>query len=409
MGWTAWNILSLLLLATWVFRRFALSWGIRREPSVKPDSSDPLPQPLPRVSVLVAARNEERYIRRCAESLLAQDYPDFGVIVVDDRSSDATPDILADLQRKNPEKLEVVHVDSLPPGWKGKHHAMHLGMSRATGDWLLFTDADCQMLSPRAISAAAAEMHRVGADLFTIVPLVEMRMAWEQILQPVCAVVLMLWFLPSRVNNPKDRTAYANGAFMLMRRSAYDRIGGHEAARDALNEDILFARRIKAAGLRLYVAQNGGLYWTHMYATPRQAWHGWSRIYAGCLESPYRILLAILFLLLFSLTPWISLFLALTLQWASDDPAFVRQASLATLLWTAVILAKQWTLWLWYKMVGARGIYSLGYVGGAIAAVAILGSALIQTLGWSRTQWRGMTYGRSASAARNEPRRSGLT
>jgi glycosyltransferase involved in cell wall biosynthesis len=343
------------------------------------------------VSVLVAAKDEEDNIETCVRTFLDQDYPNYEMIVIDDRSRDRTPHILAKLKSEFPARLKVITVTRLRDGWFGKNNAMREGVAVASGDWLLFCDADCRQTSRRTISAAIHEANAHKADFLSIIPVLDTYEIWERIIQPVCALILILWFLPSRVNDPRKKTAYANGQFMLLSRRCYDEIGGHERVRTQLNEDILMARHTKAGGLRLRVVENADLYRTRMYRTPREAWRGWSRIYAGSFGSVARVLTAMAVLLTFSLLPTTSLIIALIGSWLGEG-ASVAACRTAVWCWAGVILFQQMTLWRLYGILQMPRGWSFTYVIGAFAAMGILGNALLKTMGMSSTTWRGTTY-----------------
>ncbi len=104
---------------------------------------------------------------------------------------------------------------------------MREGVRASRGEWLLFTDADCRYVSRSAILLAIDDAIRKDVDFLTVIPELEAKEVWERILQPVCSLVLMYWFQPQKVNDPRCKDAYANGAFMLLRRTCYDAIGGH--------------------------------------------------------------------------------------------------------------------------------------------------------------------------------------
>jgi cellulose synthase/poly-beta-1,6-N-acetylglucosamine synthase-like glycosyltransferase len=343
----------------------------------------------------VAARDEEPTIERCVRSLLAQDYPNFEVLVVDDRSSDRTPQILEALLREAPERLRVLTIDQLPHGWFGKSHAMHRAVAASSGDWLLFTDADCRQSSPDSVSTAVRYAEDQDADFLTLTPALEVHTWWEKILQPVCAIVLLIWFLPHRVNNAKNATAYANGAFMLLRRSCYDAIGGHESVRTRMNEDIHLARLAKRTGFRLQLAVSESIYETRMYGSLRQAWHGWSRIFFGCLESVPRLAVAAGLVALFSILPWVS-FLAALAGWAWANGR--HPWSWAAGVWFAGALFMQLTLWRLYPTLSGRRHWSLFYVLGAAMTFGILLNAILKALGATKTNWRGTHYRREGFA-----------
>ena len=129
-------------------------------------------------------------------------------------------------------------------------------------------------------------------EFLSITPFLETLTVWERIIQPVCALVLMLFFVPQKVNDPARKTAYANGAFMLLLKSCYDAIGGHKRVQGQVNEDIQLARIAKRMAVRLRVAETDDLYRTRMYDSIGAAWSGWSRILYGSLQSMERLLVS---------------------------------------------------------------------------------------------------------------------
>jgi hypothetical protein len=274
---------------------------------------------------------------------------------------------------------------------------MREGIAKSTGDWLCFTDADCRQISRRTLSMAMQESLAHEGDFLSVTPVLETHAPWERIIQPVCALVLITWFLPERVNDPKKKTAYANGAFMLMRRSCYEAIGGHERVRTKVNEDIHMARIAKQMGYKLRVVENDDLYRTRMYRAPGEAWRGWSRIFYGCLGSLPRLGVAAALLTVFTLSPWISLVTALT-GYGLSDAQSTAPWGLAALSWAGVILAKQLVMWRFYGVLRAGRVWSLTYVLGGAIVLGMLVNAIFKVIGTSTTTWRGTTYHRERLA-----------
>ncbi len=252
----------------------------------------PPPPGAPRISVLVPARNEARNIRRCVEALLRQDYPDYEVIVLDDRSTDATPRILAEIQAQST-RLRVLHGTDLPAGWAGKPHALHQAAAHATGDWLLFIDADT-FVSPHALAAVAAKADETGADAFTIMNRQLMETFWERVVLPLVFTALSVGFTPRKVNDPNKPDAIANGQFLMMKRAVYDAVGGHAAIRGSIVEDKDMAVRVKRGGYRLVVADGRAVAATRMYTSLPEMWEGWTKnIYLGLKDERGLLLLGV--------------------------------------------------------------------------------------------------------------------
>lgn len=387
----SWIASATLIGAVWFFRAVVITLTEKNRKLLSSSSYTGTPKETPRVSVLVAAKDEELNIEGCVSTLLEQDYPNFGVIAVDDRSSDRTPEILARLERGGAGKLRIITIKSLRDGWFGKNNAMREGIEASDGEWLLLTDADCRFPSRKAISMAMREVQESKTDFLTVIPVLETASVWERVLQPVCALVLILWFLPDRVNDPTKKTAYANGAFMLMRRTCYDAIGGHERVKTEVNEDIKMARLAKREGFALRVVENDDLLRSRMYRTPREAWRGWSRIYYGSLSTVRRVTISLLMLSTYSLFPWISLAAAAVGSVCSPVGAPVNW-NLAMGAWAGVIVLMQIAMSQFYHLVRIERRYSLFYIFAAVAAFGMLWSAMLRVLGLTHTTWRGTSY-----------------
>lgn len=380
--------LATVLGGVWIYQSIILGRVVSQRQRLGADTYDGPPTPAPRLSVLVAAKDEESNIEACIESLLDQDYPDFEIVAIDDRSEDATPDILARLERRSPDRLRVITVSSLPHGWQGKSHAMHLGAALCTGDWLLFTDADCRFTSRNALSMAMRDAIETDTEFLSITPFLETRTVWERIIQPVCTLVLMLFFVPGKVNDPTRKTAYANGAFMLLQRSCYDIIGGHKSVRGQVNEDIQLARIAKRMAVRLRVVETDDLYRTRMYNTMRAAWAGWSRILYGSLQSMERLLVAASAVSFFSIGPWLGLTLATAAwAWAPGDAS-----PAPAIAWLGVVVVEQFFMWRVYRLLSVHPIWSVTHVAGAFFGLGIIISAMRKLLGTAPLTWRGTTY-----------------
>ena len=378
-------------VSIWFWFSFLLAFGWLRRHGEINQASDELTltdewaeqcdAALPPLTVLVAAKDEEANIARCVDGLLAQDYPDLQVVAINDRSADRTGAILDETASRDA-RLEPVHVQSLPAGWFGKNNAMREGLLRAKGDWLCFTDADCAFDSTKLMRAAMCLAQKHGADLLSALPTLEARSFWERVVQPVAGGVMVYWYPPRKVNSPRAPHAYANGAFMMMPRATYDALGGHDAVRATLNEDMHFARLAKANGKRLLVVRAGEMFRVHMYSGWRQIWRGWSRIFYGCFGTLPRLLGSVAMLLFFSLSPWIALCVAPFL--GADGQWLAGAAGVA-------ILAQQSVLWRFYALTGNGAAWAVTYPLGAAACLAITCNAIGRLFGGS-TNWRGATY-----------------
>lgn len=306
--------LALLTLLVTLLITLELIRGERRLPSLK----DVLPataSTLPSVSIIVAARDEERHIAAALTTLLRLDYPDYELIVVDDRSGDGTGAILDRLAESDP-RLRVVHVAELPPGWLGKNHALWLGAGQARGELLLFTDADIFM-SPDVLARAVTLLQREKLDHLALSP----RMVLPGSLLPAFGLGFIVFFSlfsrPWQARNPRSRCHIGIGAFNLVRTAAYRAVGGHATIRLRPDDDLKLGKLLKLSGFRQDLAFAPEFLSVEWYATIGEAVRGLEKnAFAG---TDYRIWLATLgiaFQLLFSVWPFPALlFTSGTIRW----------------------------------------------------------------------------------------------
>ncbi|MDP9001094.1 MAG: glycosyltransferase, partial [Myxococcota bacterium] len=256
------------------------------------------------VCVVVPARDEERNIGACLEGLCRSDYPRLRIRVVDDGSADGTPLIVAALARTDP-RVELLRIDELPPGWLGKNHALWRGTRACHEDWLLFIDADMRV-APSCIARAVTAAQRRGADLLTIVPKLEMLTFWELAVQAVIVHAILLSLDSRNINDPASHRAAAIGPFMLFRRTAYEAVGGHEAVRAEVVEDLRLAEAVKRTGLRLVFARGTEVAILRMYDSLSAIVDGWSKNFHVSLgERSWHLPFAVVGLLFFYGAPWL--------------------------------------------------------------------------------------------------------
>lgn len=305
-------ILSAAILASvsLIFVSFLLSeWTIRRLDRIPQNTATPIN--LPSVSVIFAARNEQEAIEQAAESMLQLQYPNLELIIVDDRSTDQTPAILEQLCNRHQNlsnttpKLHYVRIDTLPDQWLGKCHALCIGANQATGEWLLFTDADVQM-HPKTLSAAISFAEQEQADHVTLAPYCTMP-TWI-----LCTFVATFAFLfkafvkPFQIANPKSPAHVGIGAFNLVRRSTYQAIGGHESIRLCPDDDVKLGKRIKQAGYAQRFANGLGLISVPWYPSLRAVFLGLEKnCFAGIDYSITTWLGSNLFIFTTAILPWL--------------------------------------------------------------------------------------------------------
>lgn len=228
-----------------------------------------------RVSIIIPARNEARAIGACVRAAVGQDHPDLTVIAIDDGSTDSTPHILAAAQAEAGGRLRVLAGRPLPPGWVGKCNACDHGASYATGDWLLFLDADT-VAAPGLVRALVgfAEAHRL--DALSALPRLEVVSGSERLVLPAFFRFIVNVFPAFRRFDPEGPAtdALAIGQCFLFRAAAYRAIGGHTAVFDCVLEDVELARRLRDAGLRYALVQAGKLISARMYHSTAEVVEG---------------------------------------------------------------------------------------------------------------------------------------
>jgi chlorobactene glucosyltransferase len=238
-------------------------------PRLGPPPEAPPPGSGPLVSVILAARNEEADLGAALDGLLAQSYAPLEILVVDGGSTDRTREVAL---ARGP-RVRLLEEPPLPPGWVGKNWACDAGYRASLGEYLLFTDADMRY-QPTVVQATLAWARSEAADLVTLAPQVEVRSFWEKVILPFYVQLVLTYFRTPRVNVDRSRAAMANGQFTLVRRDAYESVGGHEAIRGFVLEDVALARRLRAAGKRLRVAWAPELLETRMYRDRHEMFEG---------------------------------------------------------------------------------------------------------------------------------------
>ena len=219
---------------------------------------------VPRVSILFSALDEAEKLPAALATFLALDYPDYEVVAVDDRSEDATGSILDAAARAN-SRLKVVHVTSLPAGWLGKPHGLQQAFEHSNGEWLVLTDADVRF-EPDVLRTTIALAEQKHWDHLTLLCHAEMFTPGEKIAMTFFAMSFMLGLRPWRASDPKSRSYIGVGAFQLLLRSAYEKMGTHRRLAMEVVDDVKVGKLVKEAGLRSGVAKAGRAVTVHWHA-----------------------------------------------------------------------------------------------------------------------------------------------
>jgi chlorobactene glucosyltransferase len=380
-----------LAVIYWLHNQYHLDVVVERTP--------PPPNP-PLISICIPARNEERNIRKCVDAVLNQDYPNIEVIVLDDRSMDATREILDTLEsdsllsglRKRASAFQIISGSDLPSGWAGKPHALYQASASARGEWLCFIDADT-FLTQETISSCYNKALETQADMFTIMTLQILGSFWEKTVMPLVMTALSVGFSPRKVNDPTTKDAIANGQFILIKRSVYDAIGGHERVKDQIVEDKAISEQVKWNGYRLIVADGMKVAKTRMYTSLPEMWEGWTKnIYLGLRDQAGLLWLGVFgAFLAFMASIFLPIWPLLGIFWYKNNGGWMAMT----------VVIESLSLWAYLIYMRARVADNMG-ISRWYALTTPLGAgvfgAMMFTSAWkviSRTgvTWKGRVYG----------------
>jgi len=300
-----WSFEALLFLGCLPW--YLVAWGIwlslkhvQSLPSISSDGD----RSYPRLSVIIAARNEADTVENALESVLAQKYPNLEIILVNDRSTDGTDEILAKLAEKDSRVL-IHHVEELPPGWLGKVHAMHLGFLKSTGEWLLFTDADVHF-EKGCIDRIIDVAERSSVDYLCIVPEVQAR---QHLLRALYTVSLSGFFLATKIWEVKNQKAFVGvGACGLVRRSQLAKSPGLSWLKMEVVDDLALAQLVWHAGGKLDVYWGRECLGVEWYPSMGDLIRGLEKnLFAGAQYQYWRAFLGINGILFVAVAPWLSI------------------------------------------------------------------------------------------------------
>ena len=378
-------LIGLAASLPWIIAPIVATLRMAQSTSLDDESPEP-PERAPAVSVIVPARNEARNIASCAQSILESDYPNFELVVVDDHSADDTATIARAIASNDP-RLRVFDNPTLPSDWFGKQWGCQTGANAASGEILIFMDADVRA-SRDLLTRAVNGMLRTKADFYSVLGHQEMRTFWERLLQMQIFVVLMTRFGGTEiVNRARNASAkIANGQFLMVLRNVYDEYGGHGLVRGYVAEDLMLAQRYFELGRKTVLVEGLDQLSTRMYTSLRELIGGWRKnIFAGGrhsmpLGARSEVLAPLLLPLpfLMQLAPPLLLVAALLLGLP------------ALLFWAIVTSCATLASWIFYYRLGRVPIvYAPLFPLGAAVALYIVVTAVLRG---SRVEWKGREY-----------------
>jgi GT2 family glycosyltransferase len=330
----------------------------------------------PLVSIIFAARDEAEKLPAAIETLLAQDYPKFEVVAVNDRSSDRTPRILHRMEMAS-RNLVVTDIDTLPPGWLGKPHALVAGFEKSHGEWLVFTDADVHF-APDVLRRAVALAAERQWDHLTLLTSVEMRGFWETTAISYFGLGFVFGNEPWLASNPRSGRYVGIGAFQLVRREAYQKSGGHTRLRMDVIEDMKLGKLMKMAGFRSGVAVAQDLVHVRWHSGVQNVIRGVTKnMFAAVHYNPFLAAAAMSLSLIMSVLPFLGL--AFASGWARVLAGIAGATSVA------VHAAMIWST-------EASPFYGLTHPLGALLFCWMIGRSAIATLWRGGVVWRDTFY-----------------
>ncbi len=340
----------------------------------------------PMVSVILPARNEEKFIERCIRSLVEQDYNNYEIIVIDDRSDDKTGEIIKRLAKEN---SKIVHVlaDPKPKGWMGKNWACMEGFRIAKGDLLLFTDADT-VHTTKIISLAVNHLLGEYLDAITVIPRMLCLDRWTRITLPVLSTFLHTRFSALRVNDTSKKTGYFFGSFFVIKRQVYVSAGTHEGVKSEIVEDGALGKKVKEFGFKLKMVRGEHLIeavWARDWST---LWHGLKRLMIPLYLQNRGIAIGIFFAVLFLLfMPFpLLVYASIFSQMAGSYTILFASSILASgLLYVACIIDAD-------KGLSLKIRYAIFVPIGAAIIIGGFSIGIIHAKKDDAVRWRGRTY-----------------
>ena len=367
-------VLAFLTLLGTLFVFIDLAVGNLSIPAL--DLEDPATAPYPRVSIVTAARNEERHIREALFSILHLDYPNYEVIAVDDRSEDRTGEILDAMRAEFPQ-LQVIHVETLPEGWLGKNHALYSGANAATGELLLFGDADVRY-AHSALSRAVGYMQRNNLDHVTVAPRIEAGTIPLSLVVQFFFMAFTIYMRPWKARDPRSKRYMGIGAFNLMRRAAYEKAGTIKRIALRPDDDIMLAKILKHSGASQHLVNGHDMLSVTWYSNLREMVAGLQKNSFAALK--YSLVLAIAAVVgtfVFNVWP----FLAVVLTSGLTRTLNISIALLLMTMYAGGAFRMQGRVWL-----------AIAYPLAAAIFIYIIATATARTILGRGIAWRGTRY-----------------
>jgi len=368
---------------TWIFLIKSMINSVKFTPYL--DRFERKEHTNPKVSIILPARNEEEFIEKCLDSLIEQDYTNYEIIVIDDSSDDATGKIISEYAKKN-SKIIPVSAQIKPDGWMGKNWACMEGYKKATGDLLLFTDADTKH-SQNVISLAVSHLLSFNLDALSAIPKMRTMDFWTRITLPMISTFLHTRFSAIRVNDPSKKTAYFFGSFFIIKQKTYESVGTHEGVKHEIIEDSALGKKVKELGHKMKIVRGDHLIEAVWARDKSTLWNALKRLMIPLYIQSEKIAIGSFFAVLFLLFMPFPI-LAYSTLWALETISFsilfVTSLIASIMIYIAAIIEVK-------KLLHLRLIYTLFAPIGSLVVVLGFLSGLLQAKS-STVYWRGRKY-----------------
>jgi chlorobactene glucosyltransferase len=340
----------------------------------------------PKVSIILPARNEEKYLGKCLDSLIDQDYQNYEIIVIDDSSEDSTGKIIAEYAKKN-SKIVHVSANSKPEGWMGKNWACMEGYRQSTGELLLFTDADTKH-SKQVISLSVSHLLSLKLDALSAIPRLLTFDFLTKVSLPMISTFLHTRFSAINVNNPKKKAAYFFGSFFIITKKTYEQVGMHEGVKHEIIEDGALGKKVKESGHKMRIVRGDHLIDAVWARDSSTLWHALKRLMIPLYLQSEKIAIGSFFAVLFLLFipfPVFAIVNFIPIESFSTKILYASAAVASGLIYTGAVIEVKMGLKL--KLIHAL----CAPLGGLVVSLGFL-TGLIQAKGTSSVSWRGRSY-----------------
>ncbi|MCH8084990.1 MAG: glycosyltransferase [Nitrosopumilus sp.] len=368
----------------WIFLIKSMTDSFRLTPYL--DKFENTSKSFPKVSIILPARNEEDFIGKCLDSLIKQDYKNYEIIVIDDSSEDTTGKIILEYAKKS-SKIIPVSAKPKPDGWIGKNWACMEGYRKATGELLLFTDADTKH-SKNVLSLAVSHLISFNLDALSAIPKMLTFDFWTKITLPMISTFLHTRFSALNVNNPSKKTGYFFGSFFILKKKTYEEVGMHEGVKQEIIEDGALGKKVKELGYKMKMVRGDHLIDAVWARDKITLWNALKRLMVPLYLQNGKIAIGIFFAVLFLLFipfPIFAVSILLPAETISAKMLCISAAIASILIYTGAIIEVKIGLKL-------RLVYALfAPLGGLVVVLGFL-SGLIQAKSDSSVTWKERRY-----------------